>query len=35
LRCYQRHRHYRYRCGHCGAKLQQKGRCPYCGSLNT
>ena len=25
----------RYVCGHCGATLLQKGRCPHCGALNT
>ncbi len=24
----------RYRCGHCGESLQQKGLCPHCGALN-
>lgn len=23
-----------YYCGHCGAKMRQKGRCPRCGALN-
>ena len=32
--CYRRHPHYRYRCGQCGAKLQQKGTCPHCGAVN-
>jgi hypothetical protein len=35
LWCYQRHPHYRYRCGHCGAKLCQKGPCPHCGTVNA
>ena len=25
---------YKYRCGHCGAKLKEKGVCPACGALN-
>lgn len=25
---------YKYRCGHCGAKLYEKGICPYCGAIN-
>lgn len=25
---------YRYRCGHCGQKLKEKGRCPHCGAIN-
>lgn len=25
---------YRYRCGHCGQKLKDKGRCPHCGAIN-
>lgn len=32
---YQRVAHYRYRCGHCGARLVAKGHCPHCGTLNT
>lgn len=27
--------HCRYTCGHCGALLTQKGRCPHCGTVNT
>ncbi len=23
-----------FRCGHCGAQLHRKGRCPYCGTWN-
>lgn len=23
-----------FRCGHCGAKMHRKGRCPYCGTWN-
>ena len=23
-----------YLCGHCGAKLRDKGRCPHCGAIN-
>jgi hypothetical protein len=33
--CYQQRPHYRYSCGHCGAKLKQKGICPHCGMLNA
>lgn len=25
---------YKYRCGKCGAKLREKGECPYCGAIN-
>lgn len=25
---------YRYCCGHCGAKLKEKGVCPHCGAMN-
>ena len=25
---------YKYRCGHCGEKLKEKGICPYCGAIN-
>ena len=25
---------YKYRCGHCGAKLYEKGICPHCGAIN-
>lgn len=33
------HQYYRrarcaYLCGKCGAKIRQKGRCPYCGAVN-
>ncbi len=24
----------RYRCGRCGQKLREKGRCPHCGAIN-
>lgn len=24
----------RYRCGNCGQKLREKGRCPHCGAIN-
>ena len=34
LRRYYRYSHHPYRCGHCGAKLRTKGRCPYCGTHN-
>jgi hypothetical protein len=33
--CYQRHPHYRYRCGQCGGKMKQKGTCPHCGAVNA
>ena len=26
--------HAHYICGNCGARLEQKGRCPHCGALN-
>jgi membrane protein YdbS with pleckstrin-like domain len=32
---YWRYAHCRYTCGHCGALLTQKGRCPHCGTVNT
>ena len=25
---------YKYRCGHCGEKLKEKGVCPRCGAIN-
>lgn len=25
---------YKYRCGHCGEKLKEKGVCPHCGAIN-
>ena len=25
---------YKYRCGHCGEKLREKGVCPHCGAIN-
>lgn len=28
------HRSYKYRCGHCGVKLREKGVCPHCGAIN-
>lgn len=34
LRRYFTHRHPYYLCGHCGAKIMQKGRCPHCGAMN-
>ncbi len=33
LRRYYRY-HYSFRCGQCGAKLRNKGRCPHCGAMN-
>ena len=27
--------HHRYRCGHCGTPLHQKGTCPHCGWQNV
>ena len=35
IRCYKRHPHARFRCGQCGAKLYDKGTCPYCGAENV
>ena len=32
---YFRYAHYSYTCGHCGAPLRQKGRCPHCGMDNV
>lgn len=31
---YFTHARARYLCGHCHAKLQRKGACPYCGAIN-
>lgn len=25
----------RYKCGHCGEPLREKGRCPHCGTMNV
>lgn len=25
---------YKYRCGHCGEKIKEKGMCPHCGAIN-
>lgn len=25
---------YKYRCGHCGGKIKEKGVCPHCGAIN-
>lgn len=25
---------YKYRCGHCGQRLKEKGVCPHCGAIN-
>lgn len=33
--CYQRHPHYHYHCGQCGAKIKQGGKCPHCGAVNV
>lgn len=30
----QRNSRYKYRCGHCGEKLKEKGVCPHCGAMN-
>lgn len=27
--------HYHYRCGHCGARMREKGRCKVCGTMNA
>ena len=32
---YYRYSRSRYKCGHCGARLRQKGVCPYCGTHNV
>ena len=34
LRTYFSESRYNYICGHCGAQLHKKGRCPQCGTLN-
>lgn len=31
---YCRYSRARFICGHCGAKLKQRGRCPHCGTIN-
>ena len=31
---YRKHSHCLYICGHCGAMLTKKGRCPHCGTVN-
>lgn len=30
----RRHVRYKYRCGHCGQRLKEKGICPHCGAIN-
>ena len=35
LRRYLRQPRSHYRCGHCGAELQEKGYCPRCGAMNV
>jgi hypothetical protein len=30
----RRHLQFRYICGHCGARMKEKGVCPVCGTLN-
>lgn len=35
IRHYFRHSHCRYVCGNCGAMLRRKGKCPYCGTVNS
>lgn len=35
LWCYYSNSYCRYTCGHCGAPLREKGRCPHCGVLNN
>lgn len=32
---YFRYAHCPYVCGHCGASMASKGRCPHCGTANT
>lgn len=34
LNIYRKKSHCRFICGHCGAMLTKKGRCPYCGTIN-
>ena len=34
LRSYNVNHRWRYVCGHCGRKMRDKGRCPYCGVEN-
>ncbi|MBQ7471693.1 MAG: zinc ribbon domain-containing protein [Prevotella sp.] len=35
LRHYYVHYYPRFLCGHCGRKIRNKGRCPYCGAMNV
>lgn len=35
LRSYNVNHRWRYICGHCGRKIRNKGRCPYCGVENV
>ena len=35
LRYYDSHYNPRFLCGHCGRKIRNKGRCPYCGTVNV
>lgn len=30
----RRNNSYKYRCGHCGEKLKERGVCPHCGAIN-
>lgn len=34
LKKFIRNVRYKYRCGHCGIKLRDKGICPHCGAIN-
>ena len=34
LKTYKANSHCKYVCGHCGAMIHQKGRCPHCGTVN-
>lgn len=34
IKCYLRTGYVRYTCGNCGAPMQEKGRCPVCGTKN-
>ena len=34
VRKVHRNSDYKYRCGHCGEKMKEKGVCPHCGAIN-
>lgn len=35
IKMYLRKNYFRFVCGNCGAKLNRKGRCPKCGTINV